>query len=67
MDSAQQEKKRLDYRDEAQSILAAAGEARDERVREQLLLIACLYEKLACIVEHADQPNPELAAAPQPT
>jgi hypothetical protein len=55
-------KKRLDYRDEALSIRAVAREAKDETVREQLLLIASLYDRLACISEQTDRPIPQLAA-----
>jgi len=47
MDSAPPEKKRLDCRQEAQSIRAKASEVRHPQIREQLLLIASLYDKLA--------------------
>jgi hypothetical protein len=54
MDSALQDKKRLDYRQEAQSIRAMASEIKDPKIREQLLLIASLYDKLAELADHAD-------------
>jgi hypothetical protein len=59
MDSAPSEKKRLDYRQEAQSIRARASEVRNPEIREQLLLIASLYDKLAALSHH--DAIPELA------
>ena len=58
MDSAPPEKKRLDYRQEAQSIRARASQVRHPEIREQLLLIASLYDKLA---DMSDQSSPQLA------
>jgi hypothetical protein len=54
MDSAPPENKRLDYRLEASSIRAMASEIKNPKVREQLLLIASLYDKLADIADHTD-------------
>jgi hypothetical protein len=62
MDSAPLEIKRLDYREEAQSIRAVANLTKDAIVREQLLMIASLYDKLAAISEQAGQLVPPLAA-----
>jgi len=59
MDSAPPEQKRLDYREEARTIRAVANNTKVANVREQLLLIASLYEKLAGISGHADQPAPQ--------
>jgi hypothetical protein len=61
MDSAPPEQKRLDYREEAHSIRAVANHTKNADVREQLLLIASLYDKLAGICEQAGQPLPQLA------
>jgi hypothetical protein len=62
MDSALPEKTRLNYRHEAQSIRAIAREMQNAKIREQLLLIASLYDKLAYIAEHAGRAAPPLAA-----
>jgi hypothetical protein len=60
MDSAPPEKKRLDYRQEAQSIRARASELRNPEIREQLLLIASLYDKLADLSDHDHDAIPQL-------
>ena len=61
MDSAPPEKKRLDYRQEAQSIRARANEVRNPEIREQLFLIASLYDKLAALSDHDHDAIPQLA------
>jgi hypothetical protein len=61
MDSAPPERKRLDCRQEAQSIRAMARDMKHPKIREQLLLIASLYDKLADISEQADRAVPLLA------
>jgi hypothetical protein len=53
--------KRLDYRAEAQSVREVATHTKDSKVREQLIFIASLYEKLAGFSEHATQLTPQLA------
>jgi hypothetical protein len=62
MDSALPEKTRLNYRHEAQSIRAIAREMKNPKIRDQLLLIASLYDKLAYIAEYTDHAAPPLAA-----
>jgi hypothetical protein len=47
MGSAPPQTNRLDYRQEARSIRARAGELREIETREQLFMIASLYDKLA--------------------
>jgi hypothetical protein len=47
MGSASPEKNRLDYRQEARDIRATAWELREIEAREQLFMIASLYDKLA--------------------
>ena len=47
MGSAPPEKNRLDYRQEARNIRAMAWELREFEAREQLFMIASLYDKLA--------------------
>jgi hypothetical protein len=61
MDSAPPEKKRLDCRQEAQSIRATAREMKNPKIREQLLLIASLYDRLADISDQTDRAVPQLA------
>jgi hypothetical protein len=56
MDSAPPERKRLDYRQEAQSIRAMASEIKNSNVQEQLILIASLYDKLADLSAYAVPP-----------
>jgi hypothetical protein len=53
MNSARSEKTRPDCRQEAQAIRAIAGEMKNPKIQQQLLLIASLYDKLADIGEHA--------------
>jgi hypothetical protein len=62
MDSALPVNKRLDYRQEAQSIRAIASEMKNPKIQEQLLLIGSLYDKLADIAEHAGHAVPPWAA-----
>lgn len=47
MGSAPPEKNPLDYRQEARNIRAMAWELREFEAREQLFMIASLYDKLA--------------------
>jgi len=63
MDSALPVNKRRDYRQEAQSIRAIAGEMKNPKIQEQLLLIASLYDKLADIAEHAGHAVPPWAVS----
>jgi len=62
MGSAPPEKERLDYprrldcRQEAQSIRAMASEIKNPNVREQLFLIASLYDQLADLSDWAVPP-----------
>jgi hypothetical protein len=48
--------KRLDYRQEAQTIRAMAMGMKNQKVREQLFLIASLYDKLAELSDSPDSP-----------
>jgi hypothetical protein len=62
MDSAPPERerlgyrRRLDYRQEAQSIRAMTSEIKNPKVQEQLFLIASLYDKLADLSDRAARP-----------
>jgi hypothetical protein len=52
MDSAPTQKELSDYRREARSIRAIASEFSNPKVKQQLFLIASLYDRLADLCEH---------------